>query len=306
MKEITQQQKRKINRIAKLMDEGPLAITEHLFEVEERIDEALLSFEEKLESLKNTFSPDLMSVLEQVRGKDGDTPSDEKLVSLIKPLIPKIENGKDYVLSEQDKNEIATLAIMDIEVPIVDKVIERIETIREIEIPTVTNNTVEVAKHESAEEIVEKINTLDEDGPKIDASHISNLPVLKETIIRDTSGVNRNPGGGMVEVYNQFGKIGSSQRIRFINATVTVDNDGAVKVTTNSSGGGLTPLTLLSGAVNGSNSNFQFSGVPTYVVIDGLFWERTTVNGADVWTDSGGGVIKVVIGAPNLDIRAYA
>ena len=57
MPEITEKQKRKLQKLAKLFDEGNVAILEHLFELEESIDERM---------------PDLDKVLETVKGKKGD------------------------------------------------------------------------------------------------------------------------------------------------------------------------------------------------------------------------------------------
>lgn len=82
------------------------------------------------------------------------------------------DDWKDYVLTKEDREQIAK----QIEVPIVEKIIE-IETI--IEKPIVTNEIREIAMHESAEDIVKKINSLVlEDEYKIDASHIKNLPMF--------------------------------------------------------------------------------------------------------------------------------
>ena len=86
--------------------------------------------------------------------------------------IPK--DWKDYILTSKDKKEIAD----SIKVPVVEKIIEKTETI--IEKPIVTNEIKEVAMYELWEQIVEKINSLpiDDDEYKIDASHIKNLPVF--------------------------------------------------------------------------------------------------------------------------------
>lgn len=83
-----------------------------------------------------------------------------------------IKDGKDYVLTDKDKKDIAS----SITVPIVNRVIEKTEVIKEQ--PIVTNEIVEVAKHDSGEGIVSKINELstEDDSFKIDAKHIKNLP----------------------------------------------------------------------------------------------------------------------------------
>jgi len=59
MQEMTEKQKRKLQKLAKLFDDGNVAILEHLFELEEMMDEKM---------------PDLDKVLDTVKGKDGETP----------------------------------------------------------------------------------------------------------------------------------------------------------------------------------------------------------------------------------------
>jgi len=113
----------------------------------------------------------------------------EKLPEVIAPLIPepikgdkgdfvkgdKGDDGKDYILTAKDKKEIAS----SIKVPVVEKVIEKVEVIRET--PIITNEIKEVAVADTGEIIVEKINELptDDDDLKIDAKHIKNLPESK-------------------------------------------------------------------------------------------------------------------------------
>lgn len=63
-----------------------------------------------------------------LKGEDGKTPTEEELVSLIKPLIPEPIKGENYILTEKDKKDIAK----KIEVPVVEKVIEKTEVIKEI------------------------------------------------------------------------------------------------------------------------------------------------------------------------------
>ena len=89
-----------------------------------------------------------------------------KEISKIKATPGK--DGKDYILTDLDKDEIASL----IEVPIVEKIIEKTETIKEIPQEII------------GEEIVNKINDLptDDSDLKIDAKHIKNLPEVKQFI----------------------------------------------------------------------------------------------------------------------------
>lgn len=79
-----------------------------------------------------------------LKGHDGHTPTKDELEAIIKPLIPKPVDGKDYVLTEKDKKDIASKIP-----PKIEKVIEK---------PVVTNEIVEVAKYEEPDDIVDKVN----------------------------------------------------------------------------------------------------------------------------------------------------
>jgi hypothetical protein len=91
-------------------------------------------------------------------------------------------DGEDYILTEQDKEEIASM----VEVPVVEKVVETIvEKVTEVVIKEqpiikteiVKETTKEIVFDETPESIVDKINSLDtEPENQIDAKHIKNLP----------------------------------------------------------------------------------------------------------------------------------
>jgi len=63
MEELTPKQQRKLEKIVKIVEDGDLAIAEHLLEMED-------NFEAKVEEIKSSV-PDLNKVLETVKGKDG-------------------------------------------------------------------------------------------------------------------------------------------------------------------------------------------------------------------------------------------
>lgn len=109
-------------------------------------------------------------------------------------------NGENYVLTEQDKKEIAA----SIAVPIVEKVIEKTETVvritpgetvREVihETPIVTEIVREVAQKDTPEEIITKINTTK------DAIPMSVIQGLEEKIrfLERTAREKKTGGGGM-------------------------------------------------------------------------------------------------------------
>lgn len=254
--------------------------------------EKLIELEEKIEGIKGIVVENVGNISEELKKKL----ESELVLEINKEELKgdRGDDGKDYVLTEQDKDEIATLAMMDIEVPVVEKVVEKTEVVREL--PTTTENIVEVAKYQTGEEIVDSINSLDENAPRIDASHIKNLPESTKEIIREIG------GAGNVEVYNQFGKVGSSQRLRFVGSTVAVDNDGAIKVTTTSSGGS-SGFQLPTGTVDGSNLDFEFATAPNAICVDGSVLQKVDQIGTEHWSGTTSVTMKV---APNYSIFAVA
>ncbi len=99
--------------------------------------------------------------------------------------IEKGDKGDSYILTEDDKTEIAS----KVTVPVVEKVIEKTEKVIveqpiEINKTEIVKETVEVAKYETGEEIAKKINDLPiEDGYLIDKSHIKGINKIEKDII---------------------------------------------------------------------------------------------------------------------------
>lgn len=150
-------------REKKLVDLALAGGTDKELVIQDQINELEDKFDQTLVDLKN-YVPDVSTILKSVKGKQGepgekgDTPSDKELINLIKPLIPPLipaplkgEPGKNYVLTERDKQEI----VGKIEVPIVEKVIET--TIVEKQ-PIVTNEIREVALADTPDEVTNKVN----------------------------------------------------------------------------------------------------------------------------------------------------
>lgn len=127
-----------------------------------------------------------------VVGKDGKDWEDGK-------------DWKDYILTNKDKEEIAR----EIPVPIVEKVIEKREIIKEV--PIITNEIKEVAKHETPKQIVKKIESL-EWQERLSANAIKWLEAFMTewpragasnlTSLTDTNIV--NPNNWQILVYNQW------------------------------------------------------------------------------------------------------
>lgn len=138
---------------------------------------------EQLTNIKSEFDQKL-SEIELTPGEKGD-PGD-KPVAGVDYEIP--QDGQDYVLTEEDKTEIAS----KIEVPVVEKLVEKTEVIKEQ--PIVTNEIKEVAKYETAEQIADKLNTLEE---RVDIKVIKGLKKWLETINRAAREQKKLGGGGM-------------------------------------------------------------------------------------------------------------
>lgn len=155
----------------------------------------------------------------------------------------KGDKGESYLLTSKDKREIAKL----IDVPVVDKIIEKVEVI--VEKPTVTNNEIikEVAKYESPEEVTKKINTLSE---VLEMSTIKGLKKLLSEIVQ-------NIGGQVAPSVTRFISIfsngtlskSSASEINFgPNMTVTATPNGVFVDSASGGGGGSSTYTGLTDA----------------------------------------------------------
>jgi len=116
---LTQEQQKKLKKVAKLVDfqsKGATALLEYLFELDDKYSEDIPELGELIEELQKA-KPDRDEVKEMVSEiLEGSKPDYEEIAKLV-----VVEHGKDYVLTEQDKIEIAS----KIEAPVVDKVIEK-------------------------------------------------------------------------------------------------------------------------------------------------------------------------------------
>jgi hypothetical protein len=207
--ELTPQQQRKLEKLTKVVNQGDLAILEHLFELETKIDEV----KEEI--------PDLDDVLESVKGQPG---KDSDIAG------PQGEPGEDYVLTEEDKAEIAS----KITVPVVEKVIEKIQTIREI--PIVTENVVEVAVTDTPEKIVDKINSSEY---QIEPERVKGLNDLKDEVKSvKTAGQSRAGWGAHPITVQQSGttKTKNARILDFTGATVTQTPSGVTSIDVQAAG----------------------------------------------------------------------
>ncbi len=160
----TPKELKKLEKLAKVLDNGDVELLTMLDSLEEKVDTKL----DEIESI----ATEALTISEEVKkmqgnkGNDGYTPV--KGVDYIDG-----KDGENYILTDLDKLEIAK----SIKVPIVEKVIEKI-TVKEI--PIITNeivkeiNTVEVAVLDEAivaylEDKIETVNKLAKTTAKINS-----------------------------------------------------------------------------------------------------------------------------------------
>lgn len=194
MENLNQEQLDKLEELKSFLDKSSIHDNLPLVEELSNISDKL----EKIGELIKTESekPDMPEVHKmQLEGVEvvtikGDKPTEEELLNLIKPLIPEVKDGNDYVLTEQDKKEIAK----SIKVPIVEKIIERTEVIKEQ--PIVTNEIKEIAVSDTPEQIAEKLNTTEQTIEKnVIIGLVDELRQLRELINNIPRGGSRSVGG---------------------------------------------------------------------------------------------------------------
>jgi hypothetical protein len=239
---LTPQQKKKLQKIARVIRDGNIAIAEYIFELEETLEKSI---------------PAITDIVTRMKGDKGDTPTKEELLALIEPLIviPEPVHGKDYVLTSKDRKEIAK----SIKVPIVEKVIEKTEVIKEqpiIKKEVVEKIVKEVREDSTAEQIINKINQDDEF--LIERRKIEGLNEAFEKLSKENNrivGANR-PLSGLLDV--DVSNIAVDQALKW---------DG-IKWIPFTPGGGFTKETP-TGDVNSVNQVFTVTNEPNYVVSDG-------------------------------------
>lgn len=191
------------------------------------------------------------------RGEKGDT--------------GKGKDGKDYVLTEKDKQAIAS----KIKVPIVEKVIEKVEIIKEQ--PIVTQQIREIAFYEEADKIAEKLKNFKKAW--IELSQIEGFEEYMrgfgESFLQQAKSFVPRALQSLYDVQI------TSEPTEGQTLTWSTTKKKWVPGTAVGSNAGLTLLTA-TGTVNGSNTAFTFTTKPTYIVSDGAWY--TENNG---WTWSG-------------------
>ena len=179
-------------------------------------EKEILNMINQLDKQDFELSSDIKLLFDEIKNIEGnnDISKVESEINSIKESIDSIslqkgdkgDDGKDYVLTDSDKKEISELVV----VPVVEKVIEKVETIKEL--PIITNEIKEIAKYENAEQIVEKINTLEN---VIDIKTIKDFPKIE----------------GNADIKRQVDTIGNQVLRLMSKQTQSVDLSGYVPTT---------------------------------------------------------------------------
>ncbi len=106
----TAKQNRRLLNAAELLQEGNTAVIAHLVNMEEKVDEATA----EMATLAENTRKDLSAMADQA-------------METIDARVATLKDGTDYILTEQDKADIAA----SIKVPVVEKVIEKTSVIHE-------------------------------------------------------------------------------------------------------------------------------------------------------------------------------
>ncbi len=240
----------KLNKIISIANKQAVKVED----VKKFIDFVLKFVKEEKDSLSNGYTEKIEEALNAIQSKSDisfkelDNKGDVIISMFLeaKELLESIKNiksthgkdGKDYILTEKDKTEIASF----IEVPIVEKIIEK-----------TTEKVIEKVENEiTGNAIVDLINDLPlEEDQKIDASHIKNLPEFRGGKFYGGSGIKEIVAGTNITVdntnlgYPVINSTGSSETFESVSKNLKsypyqiTYSGGAVDTITYDLGGGL-------------------------------------------------------------------
>lgn len=235
--ELTPKQKRKLEKIARVIDEGELAIAEHILELEDK-------FESTVEQIKKEV-PDLDKILASIRGEDGDdyVLTDEDIKSIADEATKNI-NFDDVVSKtaakvpvEEIAQRVADKAAQKIKVPVVEKVIEKTEVIREvpqeIDVNEVVNENLAPKLTEQEERIKKAIkeytdelfdifkedNTQAQNGYTDEVKTLQNRTQLLLQIATQRTNTTSTGSSPSADAWNVTGNSGTTAGTNFIGTT---------------------------------------------------------------------------------------
>jgi hypothetical protein len=296
MKQFTPEQIRKLKAAADIVENGDLAVIKKIIEFEDIIEESVTNLEEIKERA--------ISAVEKI----------EKMEEIKQPLDGQPgRDGKDAVITDEQLIAIAA----KVNVPVIEKVIERIEVIKEQ--PIVTNEIVkEIIKGDTIEETRDKLEALEGDerldvkavkGIKNYDDEIATLQNRTQLLVQIASTRTNSPssstGSGGHTIQDEGTPLTQRTNLNFVGAGVTVTddsgNDATIVTISTSAGAGFQAVT--SGNINGSNAVFTWAVAPNAIVVDGVSMRKVAADGTVNWTGTTTTTLTV---APNFDIYGVA
>lgn len=229
---------------------------------------------------------------EPIKGDEGPSPSDEKLVSLIVPLIPEPKNGK---------------------MPTDDRLISLIK-------PLITLPEVREQMEETPETIVKKINGGSSliDKAKLDVDweeyknrettveDVKGLPETIRQIQHRVAGYNQVAGGGtnITLKTNGVGNAIQTELNLKAGTNMTLTSDGNGGVTFDAAGGDLSTYWKTDGSNGPATGDWQFGG-NNILSVNNVFSDSLATNTIFSQSDYGSGTVgNVAIGAYTNLIQA--
>lgn len=247
-------QRKKLEVLKAFMTSKEKATVKFLVELFEKTDAMGEEIEKRYDDLKELIEEIQNQDPVEIRGDDGDPGAD----------------GEDYVLTKEDKKEIAAM----IKVPIVKKETIREKTIIVEKMPIVTENVREVAVGPTIEELRDGLEALPEDE-QLDWTAIRGLK--KALLDRGASKVRLVGGTNGIILYVNGKKQGIVKFLTLtagpgITLTPVVNNNSTVVTITGASiSSSELPAT---GSVDGGNKIFTFTKIPSYIVSDGAWYKQ--------------------------------
>jgi hypothetical protein len=240
MSNLTDKEKNKLLAAATIVEKGDMAVLQKLLEFEDSIENSNQRIDEsvgKAEETVKTLETKVDSLIEEV-------------VSKVNERVDAIRDGSDYVLTDSDKLEIA----QSIKVPVVEKIIERTEVIKEQPIVNekVINKIKEVALNETPLQLRDKLESLTGDV-RLKRNAISGLEILDE--IPDIKRIAiANANAMSMPATTSFINGTRAKNINFSGAVVTYTGDTANVAITAGGASTFTSLTDVPNSYTGSGS----------------------------------------------------
>lgn len=314
--ELTDAQKKKLVLLAELADGGDLVMVEKILQLKDEFD---------------SQTEELKSAQENIQNLQGNIESTQKeiqnTIEYIRTLQSKVKNGENYVLTEADKKEIADT----ITVPVVHKITERTETIKEqpivTEITKVTNEIKEVAVTDTPDQIVEKVNTSSYQIKKerieglidlmmhVAANAVASVGITTTNFFRNGTLIGRAKninftGSAVTSVtvtgdqanISLSGGAGGGQVNSIVAGTnITVDSTDPANPIVSATGGGSFSVMVPSGALG--QGVFVWPTAPSVIVEDnGNTMNKVSLDGTVNWT---GTTTTTLTQFPNFNIYGY-